>query len=159
VNKRIHYEDNLFILTAMIHLVRDICILEGSPELFLEKSVEDLRFVDKTLGALLDPLIHNPNFIDRNEQLDQFFEIDKELSVIATLLIENRETFSKDAALIPEMTETLRNICVNSANRQRTIEQNYSPDENGSMDHPLSSSEFTELFKPFDPKPREKKSS
>ena len=56
MNKRVNFEDSLFILMMRIRMIRDSITLDADPELFLEKILDDIYFTEHTLRVLLDYL-------------------------------------------------------------------------------------------------------
>ena len=70
MNKRINFEDDIFLLMIRIRMIRDIVTLDADPELFLEKTLDDIFFVDQTLKTLLGDLERHNHLIERDELLE-----------------------------------------------------------------------------------------
>ena len=66
------YEDAIFIVNMRIRMVRDTLRLNPPSELFLERSLDDLEFIDKALAFLAKLLAEN------SEQHDEEGEYDAE---------------------------------------------------------------------------------
>lgn len=56
---RLNFEDTVFILNMRIRMIKDTLHLGPPPELFLEKSLDDLVFIDSILDMLTGTLAEN----------------------------------------------------------------------------------------------------
>jgi hypothetical protein len=97
--KRIHFEDDIFYLQACIRLARDALALDLDPELFLDKSMGDLEFIDTTLARLLRELLENERLIERKEQLLNLAETEVRFADLISALQEGRGSIA--GALTP----------------------------------------------------------
>jgi len=147
MNKRVNFEDNIFILMVRIRLIRDIITLDADPELFLEKTLDDIDFTDQTLGILLGYLKENSRLIEREELLEHLSELEWQFSrVLQELLDHNGNICIRE---IPSISEKLTAFRDNSMERRRSIEE-LGPSEGSRPDEPIvSSDELTELLKAF----------
>jgi hypothetical protein len=66
---RVNYDDNIFFVQTMIKTLRSGLALDIDPELFKDKALEDIFFIDSTLMKILSQLRENPNLIRRSEYL------------------------------------------------------------------------------------------
>ena len=145
MNKRVNFEDNIFILTIRIRMIRDIITLDADPELFLEKTLDDIYFSDKTLRILLEYLQQNTCLVERAELLEQFCELEWQFSQILQNLLDHGGNFCIKS--IPGILEKITVCRSNSLYRQRSAET-LSPPANISSGEPIvSSHELTELLK------------
>ncbi|MDR1285981.1 MAG: hypothetical protein LBK08_00075, partial [Treponema sp.] len=87
MNKRINFEDSIFIINTRIRIIRDMLLLDTDPDLFLEKALEDVSFIDKTLAILLDQLLDNSRFIERTEQFHNLAETERIFADVLSGLI------------------------------------------------------------------------
>ena len=147
MNKQIHFEDNIFILMMRLRMIRDIITLDADPELFLEKTLDDIYFADHTLKILLRHLQENPRLIEREEVLEQLSELEWEFSQVLRELIDHSGNIS--VREIPSIREKLTILQENSRERRKTA-QNLSP-LGGSMpgETVVSPDELNELLKAF----------
>jgi hypothetical protein len=76
MNKRINFDDNLFALTMRIRLIQDLLSLDVDPNLFLQKTMEDIEFIDFTLDTLLKELLDNDRLLERDEAFENFSELE-----------------------------------------------------------------------------------
>ncbi|GAB1481246.1 hypothetical protein MASR2M78_00610 [Treponema sp.] len=84
--KRIHFEDDIFHLLARIRLYRDALELDLDPYLFLDKTFDDLEFLDRCLDKLLRSLLENDRLIERQSQLLNLSEAEELFSDLCTAL-------------------------------------------------------------------------
>ena len=66
---RVNYDDNIFFVQTMIKTLRSGLALDIDPELFKDRVLEDIFFIDATLMKILSQLRENPNLIRRSEYL------------------------------------------------------------------------------------------
>ncbi|MFP3960557.1 MAG: hypothetical protein ACLFUX_10340 [Spirochaetaceae bacterium] len=66
---RMSYDDDIFFLQTMIKTLRSGLALEIDADLFKEKVLEDVFFIDATLMKILSALRENPNLIRRSDYL------------------------------------------------------------------------------------------
>jgi len=147
MNKKVNFEDNIFILMVRIRLIRDIITLDADPELFLEKTLDDISFTDNTLGILLGYLKENSRLIEREELLEHLSELEWQFSrVLQDLLVHDGNICIREIPSISEKLTVFRN---NSMERRRSIEE-MGPSEGSRPGEPVvSSDELTELLKAF----------
>lgn len=69
MTEKIYYDDNIFYLNEIIRTLSDGVRLDIDTELFLDKLVEDILFVESTLTRLFGSLQNNDLFIKRSENL------------------------------------------------------------------------------------------
>lgn len=69
MTSRVNYDDNIFFVQTMIKTLRSGLALDVDPELFKDKALEDIFFIDSTLMKILAQLRDNPNLIRRSEYL------------------------------------------------------------------------------------------
>jgi hypothetical protein len=145
MNKLVNFEDNVFILTMRIRMVRDIITLDADPELFLEKTLDDIYFADHTLKILLDYLKENHFLIERAEHLEHFSALEWQFSQILSDLLENNGNLS--TRNVPSIQDKLGLCKNNSFERQKSAEKLSSLTANISGEPMVSSDELTELLK------------
>jgi len=145
MNKRINFEDNIFILMMRIRMIRDIITLDADPELFMEKLLDDICFADHTLGILLGYLKENQRLIGLDELLEQFSDVEWQFSMVLKDLLDHEGNISvRENPLITEKLTAFRN---NSMERRRSSNELSSAGENMPGSPIVSSDEITELLK------------
>ena len=147
MNKRVNFEDNIFILTMRIRMIRDIITLDADTELFLEKILDDISFTDHILRILLGYLQENDRLIAREEFLEHFLELEWQFSQVLGELMNHDGNIS--IRLIPSIQEKIAAYRNSSQERRRNAEK-LSLTENFKAEDPVvSSDEITELLKAF----------
>ncbi|MDR2053675.1 MAG: hypothetical protein LBP80_09695 [Treponema sp.] len=146
MNKRINFEDNIFILNIRIRAIRDLLLLDADPDFFLEKTLDDLEFTGNTLSILLDNLAGNKRYIERNKQLHNLLETERFLSDVL------RTIFSGDGMIsanrFPVIRDRLTLIGNHSLDRCRVIESlAFEQTESVSIEPLVSRDELNELLK------------
>jgi hypothetical protein len=77
MNQQFNYEDNIFILNIRIRTLADMMKLDADPDIFLEKTLEDIDFIAAKLNLLQENLAYNKHLISRDTQihnLDETYE-------------------------------------------------------------------------------------
>ena len=147
MNKQVNFEDNIFILMMRIRMIRDIITLDPDPELFLERTLDDIYFADHTLRILLGYLQENNRLIEREELLEHFSEVEWQFSHVLSDLLDHEGHFSV------RNIQTIRDKLVNFRNaslERRKIAESLGPVGDIIPSEPVvSSDELTELLKAF----------
>ena len=146
MNKQIHFEDNIFILMIRLRMIRDVITLNADPELFLEKTLDDIYFADHTLKILLRHLQENPRLIEREEVLEHLAELEWEFSLVLKEMLKNSGNISIQE--IPSIREKLLALEENSRERRKTA-QNLGPINSMPDETVVSPDELNELLKAF----------
>ena len=147
MNKRVNFEDNIFILMMRIRMIADTITLDADPELFLEKTLDDITFADHNLRILYDYIQENTRLIERDELLEHFSEVEKHFSQVIQDLLNHEGNLSIQD--IPSVRDKLLALHSASLERRKTAE-NLSSLETSSSGSPIvSSDELTELLKAF----------
>jgi hypothetical protein len=126
-------------------MIRDLLILDTDPELFLEKTVEDLEFIDLTLAFLLGSLLKNERLIERDEQFHNLSETERQFCEVLSEILEGAGSISAvQFPIIRDKTTVLRN---NSLERRKSIENSAFRENKPSLEPVVSSDELSELLK------------
>ena len=147
MNKRVNFEDSIFILMMRIRMIRDIITLDADPELFLEKTLDDISFADHCLRILLGDLQENNRLIEREELLEHLSELEWQFSQVLQELLDHDGNISiREIPPVQEKIAAFRN----SSLERRKIAGNLMPVEGSLPGEPVvSSDELTELLKAF----------
>jgi len=147
MNKRINFEDDIFLLMIRIRMIRDIITLDADPELFLEKTLDDVYFIDQTLKTLLADLERNNHLIERDELLEQLSNAEEQFSQVLKDLSEHEGNFS--IRELPSLAEKLTAFLSCSLERRKTADGLH-PEENQPENVVyVGSDELAELLKAF----------
>jgi len=128
-------------------MIRDIITLDADPELFLEKTLDDIYSTDHVLRILLGYLQENSRLIAREELVEHFCETEWQFSRILQDLLEHNGNFSiQDIPSIREKLVAFRK----SSQERRKIADDLNPDHKTVSGSPIvSTDELTELLKAF----------
>jgi hypothetical protein len=147
MHKRVNFEDNIFIVAARIRVIRDLLILDADPELFLEKTMDDVAFVDHALDMLLGNLMANERLLDRNEIFENLTDLERQFTQVLTVLQNGSGNIS--ALNFPLIREKIQILQSRSQERQKTIGENKEPEEDAVLEGAVSSDELSELLRDF----------
>jgi hypothetical protein len=147
MHKRVNFEDNIFIIAARMRIIRDLLILDTDPELFLEKTMDDIAFADHTLDMLLGNLMANQRLLDRNETFENLADLESQLTQVLSVLQNGSGNIS--ALNFPLIREKVRALQSRSQERQKTIEENKTHEEETILEGAVSSDELNELLRDF----------
>jgi len=145
MNKCVNFEDSLFILAMRIRLIRDILTLDASPELFLQKTADDIMFTDHIFSVLLAYLEENHQLIERAELLQQVSDLEWQFSqLLQSFLLHDGNLSVK---MLPDLQEKIAG-CRASSLERLSIAERLRPIESGNDKSSIvSSDELTELLK------------
>ena len=147
MNKRINFEDNIFILLMRLRIIRDTITLDADPEIFLEKILDDINFTDRVLRILLDYLRENDRLMARDDLLDQVSDIEWQFSQLLRDFLDHEGNIS--VRNIPSITEKLTLLRNGSLDRRKTAQNLSQSAENRTDNSVVSSDEISELLKAF----------
>jgi hypothetical protein len=149
MNKRVNFEDNIFVLAALTRMLKDLLTLDTDPELFLEKTLSDMEFIDRNLDLLLGYLAENRRLIEREELLNHLSVLEWQYSQVLSQYLEGGGNISAEE--FPVTGDRVRAFKTRSRERQKRVE---SADKEGGnpREEPLvSSDELSALLGDFDP--------
>ncbi|MDR2259062.1 MAG: hypothetical protein LBE14_07950 [Treponema sp.] len=145
MNKRINFEDNIFILHARIRMLRDLLALDTDPDLFLEKTIDDINFIDHTLEILLGNLAENRRLMERDKAFDDLADLEWQFSRILSEFFNSSGNIS--AAQFPILREKIGLLRDRSLARGKTMEESRDLSESSVTEPVVSSVELSELLK------------
>jgi len=119
---RLHYEDSIFILNMRIRTIRDTLHLNPPPELFLEKSMDDLVFVDGALELMVKAILENISQYNGNGELEYISDTEWQFNQVLTEFSLETSPFSANA--YPETMQKIIAMRATSEARRKIIEEN-----------------------------------
>ena len=147
MNKQIKFEDNIFITMMRIRMIRDTITLDADPELFLEKTLDDIGFADRAMACLLESLRNNPYLFERDELLHRVLETEWQFTELISDFLNHEGNIS--VSEIPSICDKLAGFRNSSLERQK-IAGTLCSMEDGRTESPIvSSEELSELLKAF----------
>jgi len=140
----VSFEDSVFIINIRLRAIRDTLCLNPPHELFLEKTIDDLVFVDRILAVLSQSLKDSKNQNNGNGEFDYLIDAEWQFS---QLLIE----FTRDANLpegqeSSEIKDKISALKNNSDLRRKVLDKTFQSVEQVNTEPVVSSSELSGLF-------------
>ncbi len=115
----LNFEDTIFILNMRIRMIRDTLRLSPPPELFLEKSLDDLAFVDSILETLVRSFLDNGSHYNGNGESD--YIADTEWQFIQLLTEFTLESSPFSAGIFPETMQKIAAFRRSSDTRRKAM--------------------------------------
>ncbi|MDR1025487.1 MAG: hypothetical protein LBL56_07135 [Treponema sp.] len=147
MNKRINLQDNIFVLSSRLKVLRDTLILDTDPAIFMEKTIEDTDFIDQVLETLLEHLRTHNRIFERDEALDYLSGLEWDFSRFLGEFSAGSGSIS--AASYPVLLERIQILRNRSAGRLKEINENRRTATSASEENTVSSDELNELLKDF----------
>ena len=97
--EKIYYDDNIFFLNEIISNIDDGIRLDIDTELYLDKLVEDILFVESILTRLYGSLQENDKLIRRSEHLRRLIRSKLKFSELLEDIVHQRVSISEN--LVP----------------------------------------------------------
>ena len=144
MNKRINFEDTIFILNVRIRMIRDLLRLDMEADLFYRQTMSDLEFVGTALDMLTEKFLANLKFLDRETEADNLMDAEWQFSQILNEISNNSSPFSP--SLFPEAQTLIAKLKKDSVKRQKQIEESYEPAEQSTTEPVVSNAELNGLL-------------
>ena len=144
MNKRINFEDTIFILNVRIRMLRDLIRLDTDAKYFYNQSMIDLEFISSVMDMLTEKFLDNLKFLDREVEADNILDAEWQFSQILNEISNNSSPFSP--SIYPEMLQIIGNLKKNSAKRQKQIEESYIPTDHTIAEPVVSNAELNGLL-------------
>ena len=128
-------------------MIRDLLLLDADPDFFLEKTLDDVDFINTTLTVMLDQLVHNERYIERDEQFHNLTETERRFIEILGELLNGEGSIS--AARFPIIRERIALLRNHALDRRNTIDglADTQPADQSVTTAVVSSDELSELLK------------
>ena len=144
MNKRINFEDTIFILNVRIRMIRDLLQLDIDTGLFFHQTLADIEFISSMLDALTDKLIANPKFLDRELEADNISDAEWQFSQILNEFSNTSGPFP--LAQFPEIPAWISKFREESAKRRKLIDDAWVPAGPMAMEPVVSQAELNGLL-------------
>jgi len=144
MNKRINFEDTIFILNVRMRMIRDLMKLDIDSNLFYSQTMGDLDFINSAMDILTIKFLDNLKFLDREVEADNILDAEWQFSQILNEISNNSDLFSPVS--YPEMLTIIANLRKNSSKRQKQIEDSYVPAEHTMAEPVVSNAELNGLL-------------
>jgi hypothetical protein len=107
MTRKINYEDDIFTLALQVRCLQDTLKLEVDPDLFKDRIVGDIVWIDSTIGRLFQSLRESSLYVKRQEHLKELQKLKHAFADALDALVENRSPL---AAHLPERMAEIRAI-------------------------------------------------
>ncbi|MDR0319992.1 MAG: hypothetical protein LBI28_00675 [Treponema sp.] len=144
MNKRVNFEDTIFILNVRIRMLRDLMQLDTDSVIFYRQTMIDLEFIASVLEILAEKFVENLKFLDRETEADNILDAEWQFGQILNEISSNSSPFSP--ALFPEMPNLIIKLRKDSQKRQKQIEDSYEPTEHATAEPVVSHAELNGLL-------------
>jgi len=144
MNKRINFEDTIFILNVRLRMIKDLLLLDTDSACFYSQTMTDLEFISSVLDMLTGKFVDNLNFLDREAEGDNILDTEWNLSQILNDISDNSSPFTPSQ--FPEMPVLIANLRKNSVKRQKQIEESYIQTESSISEPVVSNAELNGLL-------------
>jgi hypothetical protein len=143
----LNFEDTIFILNMRIRMIRDTLRLNPPPELFLEKSLDDLAFVDSILEVLVRTFLENGSHYNGNGESDYIADTEWQFTQLLTEFSLESSPFS--TGVFPETMQKITALRRSSDTRRKAIEGSGLPSEIAQAEPVVTSAEMNGLLGGF----------
>ena len=140
----LNFEDTIFILNMRIKMSRDTLRLNPPPELFLEKSLDDLSFISNVLEVLVRTFVENGSRNNGNGIIDYISDTEWQFSQLLTEF--SLETSPFTAQVFPEVLHKIAVLRESGNIRKKIIEESGLYSEIVQAEPVVSSAEMTGLL-------------
>ncbi len=118
--EKIHYDDNIFFMTALIRTLNDAVKLNVDADYFADKVLEDTLFIDTSIQKSYGSLKENTHLIRRNSYLHSIMKLKRAYGRLLEDLLATEGAF---AAPFETMRPKLRRIAACHLNDVKDIRE------------------------------------
>jgi len=144
MNKRINFEDTLFVLNLRIRMIRDLFKLDTDADVFYRQTMNDIEFIGSILEILTEKFVANLKFLDRETEADNILDSEWQFNQLLNEITSNSSPFT--ATLFPELPVITGKLRNDSAKRKKQIDESYVPAEQVSNEPVVSHAELNGLL-------------
>jgi len=144
MNKRINFEDTLFILNVRIRMIRDLMRLDTDSNIFYRQTMSDIEFISAVMDMLTDKFVENLKFLDRETEADNILDAEWQFSQLLNEISNGSSPFA--ANLFPEITVLIGKLRTDSAKRKKLIDESYVPADSSITEPVVSHAELNGLL-------------
>jgi len=142
----LNFEDTVFILNMRIRMIRDTLRLNPLPELFLERSLDDLAFIDSILEQLVRTLSENSQN-NGNGEAEYLSDTEWQFSQLLTEFSLDSSPFPVHA--FPKAIQKISALRESNNARRKIIEETNLPSDLAHAEPVVSSAELNGLLGGF----------
>ncbi|MFP4362577.1 MAG: hypothetical protein ACLFR1_01780 [Spirochaetia bacterium] len=149
MTQTVHYEDNLFFLSAQIKTIREGLTLDIDENFFIDKVVEDIFFIDATAEQLFSMLREKNHLIHRTDYLRKLMRVSKQFVKLLEDILQEELSFASYLGPFSQKFQTAKSIHQSNITEIRTILSKTIRSQKEEEDM-VSSEEFNFLLQPND---------
>jgi hypothetical protein len=125
MNKRINFEDTIFILNVRIRMIRDLLQLDTDTDFFVRQTMGDLEYSSSTLEMLTKKFLENIKFLDSETEADNILDAEWQFNQLLNEISNNNSPYSP--VRYPETQNWILKLKNDSGKRQKLIEESCIP--------------------------------
>ena len=144
MNKRINFEDTLFILNVRIRMIRDLMRLDTDSALFYNQTMSDLEFISAILDMLTARFLENLKILDREVEADNILDAEWQFSQLLNEISGSSSPFTPPA--FPETQNIAAKLRTDSVKRKKLVDDSYVPAEGTNSEPVVSNAELNGLL-------------
>ncbi|MBN2655686.1 MAG: hypothetical protein JXR86_01395 [Spirochaetales bacterium] len=147
MKQKIHYENDIFYLKTYIRILSDALKLNIDSFIFAEKTLEDINFIESTIGKLYGSLEENPHLIRRRDHLLSVLEVKKYFISYLENLTRSGNPYSND---LKQAFPKLRRLVANHTRDLGTLQSQLDTHEKiSNTTEQISENEMSFLLTPY----------
>jgi len=144
MNKRINFEDTIFILNVRIRMIRDLMHLDTDSGLFYNQTMSDLEFISAILDMLTGRFLENLKILDREVEADNILDAEWQFSQLLNEIMGNSSPFA--SSIFPETQITIAKLRTDSIKRKKLVDDSYVPAESAVTESVVTDAELNGLL-------------
>jgi hypothetical protein len=144
MNKRINFEDTIFILNIRIRMIRDLLRLDTEESLFYPQTMRDLEFMNSALDMLSEKFLANLKFLDRETEADNLLDAEWQFNQLLNDISSNSSPFAGDR--FPELQTLIEKLRKDNARRRKQVEDSSVPSGQSTSEPVVSNAELNGLL-------------
>jgi len=144
MNKRINFEDTIFILNVRIRMIRDLMRLDTDSGLFFNQTMSDLEFISSILDMLTVRFLENLKFLDREVEADNILDAEWQFSQLLNEISGSSSPFSP--SVFSETQVITTKLRADSVKRKKLVDDSYVPAESAITEPVVSNAELNGLL-------------
>jgi hypothetical protein len=144
MNKRINFEDTIFILNVRIRMIRDLLRLDTDEALFYHQTMADLEFTNTAMDKLSEKFLANLKFLDRETEADNLLDAEWQFSQLLNDISSNSSPYSGER--FSELQTLIEKLRKDNAKRRKQIEDSSVPTGQSTSEPVVSNAELNGLL-------------
>ena len=144
MNKRINFEDTIFILNVRIRMIKDLLRLDIDTDLFHQQTIGDLEFVNSILEILAEKFLSNMKLLNYGTEADCLLDTEWQFSQILNEISGNSSSYSDTRSV--EIRPWIDKFREDGRKRYKQIEESCSTVEQSITEPVVSQAELIGLL-------------